>query len=293
MEALLEKYRRFKEWQERPYQVAEKSPELHRCRTCGEEYQGNFCPRCGQSFKIGRYSFKNALMLFFDVWGMGNRGMFHTLCDLILRPGYMIRDYISGMQMAYYPPFKLLFLLTALLLVVESGVNLRGKDQLASFHEQTANYDNSIAEKSEKKEMTRKERWDRTSDWYVVKYRKFKENNPPFFWLSLLFIVSGPLYLFFRKSPNIPDMRFSELLIAMVYTWGMCDIYEIVLSFFGAPGNVCDATFLLPIIPLKQLSGFKWWKTILYVLLSYLLALVIMLTTILAAIEIQIYLEAS
>ena len=92
---------------------------------------------CGQSARIGRYSFKNALFLFLDVWGMGNRGMFRTLRDLILRPGYLIRDYISGMQMAYFPPFKLLFLLTALLLVVDSGVNLKGDNYLASYHEQT------------------------------------------------------------------------------------------------------------------------------------------------------------
>jgi hypothetical protein len=49
---------------------------------------------CVQSARIGRYSFKNALLLFLDVWGMGNRGMFRTLRDLILRHGYLIRDYI-------------------------------------------------------------------------------------------------------------------------------------------------------------------------------------------------------
>ena len=31
--------------------------------------------------------------------------------------------------MAYFPPFKLLFLLTALLLIVDSGVNLKGKNR--------------------------------------------------------------------------------------------------------------------------------------------------------------------
>ena len=35
--------------------------------------------------------------------------------------------------MAYFPPFKLLFLLTALLLVVDSGVNLKGEDYLAAI----------------------------------------------------------------------------------------------------------------------------------------------------------------
>ena len=49
---------------------------------------------------------------------------------------------------------------------------------------------------------------------------------------------------------------------------------------------------LLCIIPLKQLSGFKWWRTSLYVILSYLAALAILFAVVLVAIEIQLYLEA-
>ena len=128
MSSIVEKWREFREWQRRPHQVAPMSEEHHRCHTCGQEFQGNYCPRCGQSARIGRYSFKKAFLLFLDVWGLGNRGMFRTLRDLILRPGYMIRDYLSGMQMAYFPPFKLFFLLTTLSLLVESGMNLKGID---------------------------------------------------------------------------------------------------------------------------------------------------------------------
>ena len=131
---------------------------------------------------------------------MGNRGMFRTLRDLILRPGYLIRDYISGMQMAYFPPFKLLFLLTALLLVVDSGVNLKGENSLASYHEKTVKTSNSIAKKDKQEETTRMEQWDRAADMCIVKFREFKEDKPAFFWLSLLFVLSLPLYLFFRKK---------------------------------------------------------------------------------------------
>ena len=293
MSHLVEKWKAFCEWQRRPSHIPQMVEEHHRCGTCGQEFQGNYCPCCGQSAKIGRYSFKNALLLFLDVWGMGNRGMFRTLRDLILRPGYLIRDYISGMQMAYFPPFKLLFLLTALLLVVDSGVNLKGEDYLANYHEKTVKTGNSFAKKDKQKETTRDERWDRVSDWYIVKVREFKEDKPAFFWLLLLFVLSLPLYLFFRKSPNIPDLRFSELLIAMVYTWGMHTIYEIVLTFFGVYNSPIDeASLLLSIIPLKQLSGFKWWRTSLYLLLSYLAAIVILLAATLTAVEIQLFLEA-
>ena len=289
MSHLVEKWKAFCEWQRRPSHIPQMVEEHHRCGTCGQEFQGNYCPCCGQSAKIGRYSFKNALLLFLDVWGMGNRGMFRTLRDLILRPGYLIRDYISGMQMAYFPPFKLLFLLTALLLVVDSGVNLKGKDYLANYHEKTVKTGNSFAKKDKQKETTRDERWDRV----IVKLREFRESNPAFFWVALLFVLSLPLYLFFRKCPNIPDLRFSELLIAMVYTWGMHTIYEIVLTFFDVYNSPIDeASLLLSIIPLKQLSGFKWWRTSLYLLLSYLAAIVILLAAALTAVEIQLFLEA-
>lgn len=264
----------------------------HRCSTCGQEFQGNYCPCCGQSARIGRYSFKNALLLFLDVWGMGNRGMFRTVRDLILRPGYMIRDYISGMQMAYFPPFKLLFLLTALLLIVDSGVNLKRENYLASYHEQTVNTDKSIAKKDKKKEITSAERWNTITDLYIVKIREFRESSPAFFWLSLLFVFSLPIYIFFWKSPDIPDLRFSELLIALVYIWGMHDIYEIVFTFLGIYSDIDDVVWLLCIIPLKQLSGYKWWRTTLYVLLSYLAALVILLAAISSVAQIQLYLEA-
>ena len=293
MNDLVEKWKAFCEWQRRPSHIPQMVEEHHRCSTCGQEFQGNYCPCCGQSAKIGRYSFKNALLLFLDVWGMGNRGMFRTLRDLILRPGYLIRDYISGMQMAYFPPFKLLFLLTALLLVVDSGVNLKGEDYLANYHEKTVKTGNSFAKKDKQEETTRDERWDRVSDWYIVKVREFKEDKPAFFWLLLLFVLSLPLYLFFRKSPNIPDLRYSELLIALVYIWGMHDIYEIVLTFFCVyDDTVSEVVLLLFIIPLKQLSGFKWWRTSLYLLLSYLAAIVILLAAVLTAVEILLFLEA-
>ena len=73
--------------------------------------------------------------------------MFRSIRDLILRPGYMIRDYLRGMQMAYFPPFKMFFLLIALSLVVDSGLNIQGinrsKLNEAEEHEIVAGWFNS------------------------------------------------------------------------------------------------------------------------------------------------------
>ena len=95
---LKEKYAKFRQWQQTPHTVAPMPDVEHDCFTCGTHFTGNYCPRCGQSARIGRFSFKSALLLYVDVWGLGNRGMFRNIRDLILRPGYMIRDYLSGIR---------------------------------------------------------------------------------------------------------------------------------------------------------------------------------------------------
>ena len=292
MSRIVDKWKAFCEWQQRPSRVPTMTDEFHRCHTCGREFQGNYCPCCGQSARIGRYSFKNALLLFLDVWGVGNRGMFRTLRDLILRPGYLIRDYISGMQMAYYPPFKLLFWLTAFLLVVESGVNLKGEDYLQAYHEKTVSEFGDTSKEDVEKGEGETSQHDISYNVYLLKMREFREERPAFYDLLVLSLLAVPLYVFFRKSPHIPDLRFSELLVAMVYIWAMQDIYEIVLTFFSISGDVQDALYLLPIIPLKQLFGFKWWRTILYVVLSYLATIMILFVALWSAAYIQMYLEA-
>ena len=132
---LKEKYRAFKQWQRQPHQVAPLSQEEHTCSTCGTVFHGNYCPRCGQSKLIGRYSLKTTALLFLDVWGLGNRSMFRTLRDLLFRPGYMIRDYLGGMQMAYFPPFKMFFILIAISVLVSSGFNIKGQNLMTYSQE--------------------------------------------------------------------------------------------------------------------------------------------------------------
>lgn len=264
-ERLSEKWRTFRQWQQKPYEVAPLSEVHHKCATCGTEYQGNYCPRCGQSSKIGRYSFKNAFLLFLDVWGLGNRGMFRTLRDLILRPGYMIRDYLSGMQMAYFPPFKLFFLLTALSLVVEGGINLKGKN----YFEEARIVMNNYLEEAKAESVTAEEKEaDKTVREYSNKFLTLQQRFPNISTLAFLVIMSGFLYIFFRRSPAIPGLRYSEFLVSQVYITDMFSIYNIVLEFLCVNNNLNYITFLLPLIPLKQMSGFPWWKVIVFTILA-------------------------
>ena len=104
--------------------------------------------------------------------------------------------------------------------------------------------------------------------------REFKKDNPAFYWLLMLLVLSLPLYLFFRKSPNIPDLRFSELLVAQVYTTDMFAIYDVVREFFCLPSETQFVCMLLPLLPLKQMSGFKWWKLLSIMILVFVMVIV-------------------
>ena len=298
-----EKYRQFKKWQHQPHQVAPLSEEMHECATCGTHFEGNYCPRCGQSAQIGRYSFKKAFLLFLDVWGVGNRGMFRSIRDLLLRPGYMIRDYLRGMQMAYFPPFKMLFLLCTLSILVNSGMNIQGVNRFKELEEEfsiTVEVDNS-EEKTEKTDKTDK----KLTKTELEKQQKKKEflnklysgeifkkgyswinKNIALVYLACLLLFSVPLFLMFRHSPATPDLRFSECFVAMIYITNMLLIYSIIFSLLW-PNDTADEIFtllILPlvIIPIKQFSGYSYWSTIWRIIVAFIPFAIILLLLIIA-----------
>ena len=282
MKNLHNRYKQYREWKLEPHQVAPLSEEQHECATCGTHYEGNYCPRCGQSARIGRYSFKKAILLFLDVWGLGNRGMFRSIRDLILRPGYMIRDYLRGMQMAYFPPFKMFFLLLALWLVVDSGLNIQFVNRDKQNEKETEQIfsrfkpkvslnatDDKADEiktgilftKEEKEKMFNqeyKQKEGKVGDWI--------EQHSSLLVLAGLLLFSLPLYLLFRRSPAIPDLRLSECFVAMVYITDMILIYGIIPSLlcFSVKAEIYYdlLSLLLAIIPIKQLSGYSYFSTI-------------------------------
>ena len=292
-----EKYRQFKKWQHQPHQVAPLSEEMHECATCGTHFEGNYCPRCGQSAQIGRYSFKKAFLLFLDVWGVGNRGMFRSIRDLLLRPGYMIRDYLRGMQMAYFPPFKMLFLLCTLSILVNSGMNIQGVNRFKELEEDfsiSVKVENS-EEKTDKKltkseiEKQRKkkeilDKWD--SGEIFKKGYSWINKNIALVYLACLLLFSVPLFLMFRHSPATPDLRFSECFVAMIYITNMLLIYSIIFSLLW-PNDTADEIFtllILPlvIIPIKQFSGYSYWSTIWRIIVAFIPFAIILLLLIIA-----------
>lgn len=260
MEEVKGKIRRFREWQKVPYSVEPLSQDDHVCLNCSTEFRGNYCPRCGQSAKVKeKMTLWKTILLFVDAWGVGNRGLLHTLRDLILRPGYLICDYLRGKRFAYFPPFNLLFLLTTISLLTDSGFNLFRIDYTQSFH-----FD-ILAPQSSTETITNRffSLWNAAID--------LQERYPALFRLGVMTITCGFYYVWFKKSKIIGRLSYHEFFIAMIYMVNMANIYSIVFRFFGAPYWLVMMPTFLYLIPLHQMSGFSWWSTTWRFCLSWLM----------------------
>ena len=292
--------RAFHIWQLRPHEVAPLSDTNHTCSSCGTHFQGNYCPRCGQAASVGRFSFKKAFLLFIDVWGIGNRGMFRSIRDLMLRPGYMIRDYLKGMQSAYFPPFKMFFLLAALSIVVDQGFSLGLDEAAAEAEEQQTEAAQEQAVDELKKEARQQfnvngEPVDSAiamSGLKVVKMMDvLRTKNPAVFSLLTLSLFSLPLFWFFRSTPNIPDMRYPEFLVALVYTSNCYSLYSIL-------GRLLDSDLIrllaaiMIFVALKQFSGYAKKRVLGYIVLSFLVSIIIFICLITAAVGIYYVFKA-
>lgn len=96
----------------------------HKCLCCGLEYEGNFCPNCGQSAKVGRLTFKRILSETLpDIYNLDNKFL-RTSLDLFRRPGHMIKDYIDGNRVKYHKPISMLFVLATVYIVVANLCNI-------------------------------------------------------------------------------------------------------------------------------------------------------------------------
>ena len=304
--------RAFHMWQHRPYEVAPLKNESHTCASCKTVFSGNYCPRCGQAAEVGRFSFKKTVMMFLDLWAIGNRSMLRTIRDLILRPGYMIRDYISGMRSAYFPPFQMFCLLATFSLIVEQGIDLGLSDEkkVVPTEQTTAPSTESLKEGLDKAEdatalIAESQKEDRARDGKsffqnrekvkaspvvhaidrtITVMDKLRDMNPSVFSLLTLMLFSLPLYLFLRHSPNIPDLRFSEFAVALVYTSNAYSIFSIIGNLLGS-FIIQLLAILMIFVTLKQFTGYSKKRLLGYITLS----LLIVSTILIALCSIVIY----
>ena len=133
-----EYYRRFYRWQQaEPHYVNWHEGEVQHCHNCGTEFADNFCPRCGQRAGLGRVGWQSIRDNIALLWGMDSRSLGYTLLQLLGRPGYLVRDYISGRRQVSFPPVKMLVIVCLFVVIFETVFHLENDVVTIKFNELT------------------------------------------------------------------------------------------------------------------------------------------------------------
>lgn len=83
------------------------------CKNCARSIEGNFCSNCGQSANTHtmdwHYVVHEVQHGVFHV----DKGLLYTLKELLLKPGYTIRQFIAGSRINYFKPVAMIIFLGA------------------------------------------------------------------------------------------------------------------------------------------------------------------------------------
>jgi len=270
----------------------EVQPEIEttHCLNCGTDFEGKFCPECGQSAETGRFTMKfiweNLLAAFISKDG----GIWYTLKNLFSRPGAMIVEILNGKRRRYFSPFPMLIaVLTVYILLASitgSRDNFREAEQKYSNAEITMN-NKSIEQSSDAEASSDAEE----GKDYSIGYNKVKKmvghcisfyNNH----YTIIFMLTLPLFLFaarvcYGKSNRKRYYR-AEYLVAITYSMVLVVIYLWLVSLvYLFSHNISDemsaympfAFAIAFTVCLRKMMGFgigkTVWRSILTVALYY------------------------
>lgn len=276
------KIENFKAWwnhmnelKKEPVAIAEPMHEHHICSHCGYGYDGRCCPQCGMPAGNERFTFKRLIRNFLDIWGFGSRPMFRTIRDLFWRPGYMIRDYLSGHYLSYFPPFKMLAVLTAIIVVLALLFHTKDNDFGGILIEAIDAVTRNVKDKPVAEGIKRVIRYFSDNDLYRI----FAQN------IVMIIVV---WMLFRKKGYNLVETAFSQIyincqfhIITILFLLITFKLPETSILPYSVPSMVA---FIMLVYDFKQLYDLTIkkaiWKTfvlIFLVILFYFILLFLVL----------------
>ncbi len=98
--------------------------ENYSCKSCQREYEGSYCPNCGQKKIENRLVLKDSIRHFAGVAVNFERGLWYTSFMMYKKPRKVIDDYLNGATKPYIHPFRFLFvwLTISLFLMFSTGL---------------------------------------------------------------------------------------------------------------------------------------------------------------------------
>lgn len=226
---LLTRWQAFRAWQENPrtYRMDETE---HVCNNCGRTFRGNYCPACSQPARQGRIGWLSLWEGIGQLWGVESRSGIYTLWQLLWRPGYLVRDYISGKRQVSYPPVKLLFILAAIIAVVQFFFPVPVEEPLVTGF--------------------------RYLDFALAWLQNHENINALL--SGCIFIL--PTWWLFRNAPRYPHHTIPEGFFVQVYVAILSFLFSSV--FAESVPLAVTLSYAYMYIIYKQLFGYGYWETL-------------------------------
>lgn len=226
------------------------------CLNCGKDYDGSYCPHCGQSHATHRITWGN-FWRNFVMNGIGLQGTLpHTIIELFYRPGFLIRDYLAGKRQHYTNPFRML-LLTAAIFILFNGMGLGGnlKESATELSLSMNQSQAMTAQEAASTNMLAQGMMDKM-------YGNFGTFN-----LLLILTMTVPFWLVFRRAGQYRNqpLNISEAATAMAFVGCQNMVVNLIsLPFIhkGTMGIVSTVGYAIVIplfiLTLRQMFNMKW-----------------------------------
>lgn len=242
------------------------------CRNCNKELleESLYCGYCGQKTITERYTIKKSLREAFAILTNFERGFLFTIKELFVAPERVIRDYLNGKTKQYYHPFKYLFILASLTVLVSLNTDLYDAQQ--GMMNGYIGVDQS--EQSESQQKINEQ---------VTQFTKQYLN---LIYLMMIPFISFFTYRFFRKE----GLNYAENIISNSFVFGQFALIGVFTSLlyllFPSAlgwGFVFSTLIILSYMTyvyhrLYKISIFKaFYKTVLSYVLGYVLLFLLMM----------------
>ena len=256
------------------------------CLNCGADFEGAFCPHCGQYWRVQRVTARSILDLIVTNITSINANMPRTILDLFYRPGYLIADYLRGRRKNYSNPFSLIFVLAALFLIL---------DQYAmqdNVREASIEYSNAIGEGLNKSLGTDDHQYD--SRQYTPELLNLIYDHLGMFSILMIPMLTLPFWLAYRKKGQYRDNPINIYESTIVIAFISCQ--NLVVNLLSMPfitsdnmGLVSTIGYLI-VIPLFLLSIWQMFqmKTSEYIISSILFGFYLIIPIIISGIAMSI-----
>ena len=98
-----------------------------KCLNCGTEFEGKYCPECGQKAETGRFTMKFIFQNLLTAILSNDGGVWFTLKNLFTRPSAMVVEILNGTRKRYFSPFPMLFFALAVYILMFSFTGSRSE----------------------------------------------------------------------------------------------------------------------------------------------------------------------